>query len=272
MQVRRQKFYEPGFLVQVVRDKSREVIDRGETIDYLTFVPDGEPTLDINLGSEIQMLRGLDIPIAVISNASLIAREDVRSDLLGADWVSLKVDAVRPALWKQVDRPHGHLELHQILDGIIRFADTFEGTLATETMLIRGLNDGEPDLLATATFLEKIHPDVAYLAIPTRPPAEAWVHASGEETIHRAYHQFSRMLNRVELLIGYEGNAFASSGDAEADLLSIMAVHPMREDAVHQLLDKDEADWVVVDHLLEERKLVELEYEGQRFYLRRIPR
>ena len=66
----------------------------GEPIDYLTIVSDGEPTLDANLGRMIELLRPLGIKIAVITNASLIWREDVRSELKKADWVSLKVDSV----------------------------------------------------------------------------------------------------------------------------------------------------------------------------------
>ena len=76
----------------------------------------------------------------------------------------------------------------------------------------------------------------------------------------------------MEYLIGYEGNAFAFTGKAEEDLLSITAVHPMREEAVKQLLSKAEADWSVVRRLIDQAKLIESEYEGQRFYLRRFSR
>ena len=270
MQMVRRRFFEPAYLVQAVGKKIREVHKRGESIDYLTFVPDGEPTLDINLGSAIQMLRVFDIPIAVISNASLLAREDVHDDLLYADWVSLKVDAVHPTIWKQVDRPHGRLDLNLILDGIVRFAHAFKGDLATETMLIQGLNDDDKALTAIAKFLETVGPDIAYIAIPTRPPAEPWVQVCREETIHRAYQRFFKRLPHVELLIGYEGDAFASSGDAEADLLSITAVHPMRENAVRRLLDSSGSDWGLVDRLIQDEKLLALGYEDKIFYLRRI--
>lgn len=85
-----------------------------ERIDYLTFVPDGEPTLDLDLGREISLLRTLDIPIGVITNSSLIWREDVREELARADWVSLKVDAVREPVWRKINRPHRALELAAI--------------------------------------------------------------------------------------------------------------------------------------------------------------
>ncbi|MCK4471545.1 MAG: radical SAM protein, partial [Anaerolineae bacterium] len=77
MQIKRHAFYEPEKVLQDVHDKVEKVRETGERIDYLTFVPDGEPTLDVNLGREIELLRPLGIKIAVISNGSLIGREDV---------------------------------------------------------------------------------------------------------------------------------------------------------------------------------------------------
>jgi wyosine [tRNA(Phe)-imidazoG37] synthetase (radical SAM superfamily) len=93
MQVERQAFHLPEEILVAVQKKVNSVKAAGESIDYLTFVPDGEPSLDINLGHAIELLRPLGLPIAVITNASLIWREDVRTDLRKADWVSLKVDA-----------------------------------------------------------------------------------------------------------------------------------------------------------------------------------
>jgi len=270
MCVDRQAFYEQEKIIRAVRDKVAKSRVSDEAIDYLTFVPDGEPTLDLNLSAEISALSELDIPIAVISNASLIWREDVRDDLMGADWVSLKVDAVQEPAWRRINRPHGKLNLHNILDGISDFARVFEGELATETMLVKGVNDGESNLRETARFLGEIQPKVAYLAIPTRPPAEEWVRPAQEDQIHQAYHLFKQQVDQVELLLGYEGNAFATTGDAEQDLLSITAVHPMRDDAVEQLLTKTGANWALVEGLIKQDKLVELSYGGRHFYLRQI--
>jgi len=74
----------------------------------------------------------------------------------------------------------------------------------------------------------------------------------------------------VEYLIGYEGNAFAFTGNVEEDLLSITAVHPMREDAVKEFLRKANADWNIIEKLIRDNKLIELEYEGKKFYIRRL--
>lgn len=270
MELERSSFYPPGEVLKTVKDHVAKARERGEHIDYITFVPDGEPTLDLNLGEEISLLRPLGIRIAVISNASLLWREDVREDLLDADWVSLKVDAVSEGVWRRINRPHKGLRHEAVLEGMREFSEVFEGELATETILVKGINDGVEEVERIAEFLEALEPDKAYIAIPTRPPAERWVKPADEEAINRAYQIFTKCLDHVEYLIGYEGNAFAFTGDVEEDLLSITSVHPMREEGVRELLSKAGAGWELVERLIREGKLVEVEYLGHRFYMRKL--
>jgi len=272
MRVERREFYDPEEVLRQIRAKVEAAREAGEAIDYLTFVPDGEPTLDVNLGREIALLRPLGIPIAVITNGSLLWKEDVRADLMGADWVSVKVDAVRESVWRRVDRPHGSLRLAEVLEGVEAFARSYGGELVTETMLVRGVNDAEADLAEVADFLARLGPARAYISIPTRPPAEKWVLPPTEEAITRAYALFAGAVERVELLIGYEGDAFAATGDAEGDLLSITAVHPMRREAVEALLTRTGAGWEVVHGLLAEGLLIETEYGGHTYYARHLRR
>lgn len=270
MQINRQAFYDPERVAQTVRDKVEKVKAAGEPIDYLTFVPDGEPTLDHNLGRAIELVKPLGFKIAVITNGSLIWREDVRADLAKADWVSLKNDAVSEEIWHRINRPHRSLDLNTIHKGMLEFANAYQGQLMTETMLVRGINDGDEHLQRVAALLARVDPDRAYLAIPTRPPAEPWARSPDEATINRAYQVLNEHLDRVEYLIGYEGNAFDLTGDVEEDLLSITAVHPMRKDAVTRFLSRAEAKWDVVKHLIGHNQLIETEYGDHRFYVRKL--
>ena len=271
MRVEREVFYKPEEIAQGVKEKLKQVREKSEPIDYLTLVSDGEPTLDANLGREIGLLKSSGMRVAVITNASLIWREDVRQDLQEADWVSLKVDTVSKEIWRRINRPQKSLRLEAILDGMLRFADSFKGELTTESMLIQGRNDNSEEIEGMASFLAELRPDVAYLAIPTRPPAKRTVTAAGEQAINMAYQIFSKRLSSVEYLIGYEGNAFAFTGNAEDDLLSITSVHPMREEAVIAFLKKAGKKWVIIDRLIEDGSLVEVEYQGRKFYMRKLP-
>jgi len=272
--VERRAFHPPEEVVRQVETRVHDVRARGERIDYLAFVPDGEPTLDLHLGREISGLRPLGIPVAVISNAFLVDRSDVQSDLLRADWVSLKVDAVREEAWRRVNRPHRRLRLADQLAGALRFSRRFSGTLATETMLVGGLNDDEAQVDDLGRYLDALEPDVAYLSVPTRPPAEAWVRPPGDDVVFRAWQSLAARLprTRVELLVGDEGNAFATTGDARADLLAITAVHPMREGAVADLLARTGQGWPVVEDLVRDGRLARCEHGGRTFFVRRFAR
>lgn len=271
MQVERKVFYKPEEIVQSVEKKVREAKEKGEPVDYLTFVPDGEPTLDINLGKEIELLKASGIKIAVITNSSLIGKENVRNDLGRADWVSLKIDAVSQDIWRRINRPHRYLKLNEILQGILEFSRTFKGELTTETMLIQDFNDNLEETEKISGFIAKINPSISYIAIPTRPPAEKYVEHPTEQAINMAYQVFEEKSIHTEYLIGYEGNAFAFTRNVEDDLLSITAVHPMREDGVKKLLAKAKSDWDVIEKLMHEGKLTEVEYKNKKFYIRKLP-
>jgi len=270
MGVEPRAFYKVTKIAEQARMKLERAGEKGEPVDYMTFVPDGEPTLDADLGREIEVLKRLGVRVAVITNGSLLWCEDVKQNLRKADWVSLKVDAVSEGIWRRVNRPHKSLKLETILQGMLKFAKTFEGEMTTETMLIKDINDDLDEVRRIAGFLELLKPNKAYVAIPTRPPAE-WVKPASEESINAAYQIFIETLGVVEYLIGYEGNAFACTGNVQEDLLSITAVHPMREDAVAEFLKRAGVGWEIVQHLIEKRDLVDLEYQGKKFYMRKLP-
>jgi wyosine [tRNA(Phe)-imidazoG37] synthetase (radical SAM superfamily) len=157
-----------------------------------------------------------------------------------------------------------------VLDGMLTFAGEFRGELATETMLVRGLNDDDRAIEAAAAFVERLKPAIAYIAAPTRPPSEPWVQPASEDTTNRAFQRFAERLPRVELLTGFEGTDFGSTGDPARDLLAITAVHPMREDAVLALLTKCRADRAVLDRLVADNQLRPVTYLDHVFYLRRF--
>ncbi len=266
MSMKREKFYEPEIIYREVEKKVREP----KKIDYITFVPDGEPTLDINLGKEIEILKNLGIKIAVLTNSSLIWHDDVRDELLNLDFVSLKIDAVSSDLWRKIDRPHKDLKIEKILNGMLEFRDEFGGKVVTETMLIDGINyHGEFENIAD--FLGELKPDIAYIAIPTRPPAEKWVKPANEIVINHAYQIFSQKVKKVEYLIGYEGNEFSASGNFEKDIMDITAVHPMREDAVRELLKNCNEKEETLKKMISEGKIMAVEYRGKKYYMRSLP-
>jgi wyosine [tRNA(Phe)-imidazoG37] synthetase (radical SAM superfamily) len=263
-------FYPPLEVVRLVREAVKELRRRGEPIDYLTFVPDGEPTLDVGLGEEIDMLRPLGLPVAVISNSSLVWRPEVAAALRKADWVSLKVDTVDRRTWRRMNRPHRDLRLPAVLEGIRGFAAEFRGRLVSETMLVDGVNDGELRVEDTARFLAGTGIGTAYLAVPTRPPAVAGAEPPTAAVVNRSYQIMSEWVPQVDLLTTPEDDTFVSSGEPGDDILAICAVHPMRESAVWALLTSARAPWSTVEHLISQGLLQKVTYRGDAFYLRSL--
>lgn len=268
----RRAFVSPDRLVSAVRTRVQRVRERGEAIDYLSFVPDGEPTLDVHLGRHVDRLKGLGVPIAVLTNGSLLWRPDVREELSRADWVSVKVDAVDEGPWRKINRPPRRLKLGEVLEGMLRFAEEFRGTLVTETMLVAGVNDAPEDLERVAGFLTRLGPRKAYLSVPTRPPAEGWARAPEDRTVREAARILRHAALHAEPLTAFEGVGFGSTGRVAEDVLAVVAVHPLREDALRKMLDRSDATWDVVRSLFADGLLEEVGYRGQRFYRRKRER
>ncbi len=238
----------------------------GRKIDYLTLVPDGEPTLDIHISSLIEKLRDFQLPIAVISNGSLINRSEIQEALLIADWVSLKIDSVNEEIWRKIDRPHHKLSLPIILNGMMEFRKKFQGIFVTETMLVSGVNDDDKSINDLCDFLLDLQPDKSYLAIPIRPPAEIQVGPPNTERLKEIIRIFDKKISFFELLFDQEISDFVSTGDLVSDILSITAVHPLREAALHQMVNNAGENWKVVEDLLAKKEIIRVAYQNDIFY------
>ena len=272
MSISRKEFFDTDKIFSAVAEKIQQLQKAGEKIDYLTFVPDGEPTLDINLGRTIERLKSFGIKIAVITNSSLIWDKEVQNDLMKADWVSVKIDSADENIWRKINRPHGSLDLKKIVTGIKEFASAFKGMLVTETMLVKGLNDNIESLSKTAQIISEINLHKAYILAPTRPPAEVLVKKPSVESINTAYQIYSSLIHNVELIAYNEGTDFSFSSDAEKELLSILAVHPMRKDAVGNFLSRSNSTWDLINNLIREKQLKEVTYSGNTFLIKNITR
>ena len=264
---RRREFYSPDIIFKEVQNKIEKLQTAGEKIDYITFVPDGEPTLDINLGIEIKKLKRFGYKVAVVTNSSLIYDQQVRNDLESADLVSLKIDTVYSNIWRKINRPHGSLELQYIFESMLEFASGFKGKLITETMLVKGINDSLESIYKTAEIIRMLNPAKAYILVPTRPPAESNIRPSNEYNLNSAFRVFNNFSINTEKLVHYEGTDFSYSSNAEKELLSILAVHPMRKDAVENFLVKAGNNWKLIEDLIHSKKIKEVFYNKDIFFV-----
>ncbi len=265
--IKRETFFQSEVILEKVR-QHLEQLSKENYPDYLTFVSNGEPTLDLNLGKSILLLKELGFPVAVITNASLLFEESVRDDLHLADWVSLKMDAGDNDTWQEVNRPASGLDFNRIIEGINLFSNEYNGILCTETMLIDGVNDNLNNLTNLSGLIKKVNPGKAYLAIPTRPPSDESVNPPDSNKLNIAWQIFNNNHITTEFLTGFEGSDTGFTGNIYDDILNITAVHPLRQDSLIKLLRNDNAEFRVVKSLIKQRLIRSTIYNGHKYYLR----
>ena len=169
---------------------------RGVQADYATFSGVGEPTLASNLGQAIETVKSvLSLPIAVLTNSSLMPREEVRQELAQADVVVTKLDAPSEGLFRVINRPVIGYSLEEILKGIIRFRSEFRGKLALQMMFIEA-NKGYASEMAR--IAEQLSPDEVQLNTPLRPCAVKPLPPQDISTIRQAFSGFRNVLTVYE--------------------------------------------------------------------------
>ena len=211
-------------------------------IDWITFVGSGEPTLHSGIGWLIRQIKALtDIPVAVITNGSLLYLPQVRTDLQAADAVMPTLDAGTPELFRRINRPHPASTFDRLVDGLAEFRAVYRGHLWVEVMLLRGLNDSETALTQIAAALRRIAPDEIHLLLPTRPPVETWVQPADDEGLLRA----QAILGAVAPVVhpNAEGVFDLSIYENVLDaVIGVITRHPMREDQLLQTLSRWSVD------------------------------
>jgi wyosine [tRNA(Phe)-imidazoG37] synthetase (radical SAM superfamily) len=134
--------------------------------DYATFSGMGEPTLASNLGEAIELARSiLDLPVAVLTNSSLMFRENVRQQLAHANVVVAKLDVPNANLFAKVNRPASGLRFDLIVDGMRRFRDTYRGKLALQVMFVQANEDYAQEI---AKLAHSVSPDEVQINTPLR--------------------------------------------------------------------------------------------------------
>jgi len=268
MTTNRSHFSDPQQLTDQIFQRLDELAQDGIRPDTITFVPNGEPTLDRSIGEVINNLRPSGIQIAIITNASLLWHPECRTHAMAADIVSLKVDSVIEATWHTIDRPHGTLHLDEVFNGIHWFAQIYKGRLLTETMLVKGINDSRTEARAAAAFIADLNPETAYLSLPLRPPAEDWVEAPDADDLMHIFEIFTSHIDHVELMMDLPESKLASGKDASGILLSTLSVHPLNQSDMDAYLGKHQITIEKLEKMITEGLIRRVSHKDSIFYLR----
>ena len=236
-------------------------------IDWVTFVGSGETMLYASLGLLIREVKKLTrLPVAVITNGSLLSKREVRQELLAADAVLPSLDAGTPELYQRINRPYPGLSFESFLDGLISFSEEYQGNLWVEVMLVKDLNDTEDQLSSIASVLKRIKPDEIHIMQPTRPPVETWVKPPSDDGLRRA---LDILGDTARVIHPASGSYDLSGGKTIVEaVVGIVTRHPMREEELVETLKNLTPGDVTatLSTLAESDKLQVVERNGVRYW------
>jgi wyosine [tRNA(Phe)-imidazoG37] synthetase (radical SAM superfamily) len=234
--------------------------------DYITLSGSGEPTLNNNIGEIIRKIKEVtSIPIAVLTNGSLLSMDEVRKDLQEADIVLPSLDAITPALFEYINRPYPSLKIEEIISGLIQFRKQYRGQIWLEILFCRGVNDGKEEIKKLKEVIEKIQPDKVQLNTSVRPPAEDFAFPLTFKQLEAIGKRFGNIAEVVSEFMGPMGDHFDSDKDAE--IIQLIKRRPCTTEDISKALGL-RIDEVVkyLDHLTKTGAIRYRMYEHRCYY------
>jgi len=250
----RKPYVSPATVIKGIK----AAISENKKIDYITFSGSGEPTLNKDLGEMIQKTKKItSIPVAVLTNGSLLWRKSVRDDLALADLVVPSLDAVSSGIFKRINRPAKGLSIKKVLDGIKKFADDFKGEIRLEIMVVKNINDSKKEIKKINEFIKDLKIDKIELNTVIRPPNDPQAKPLKKEELLKIKRLFDPDL-KVELISDftkhYEQKIFRR--DLEQRIIDLLKRRPCRKEEMAVSLGVHLNELLKYLNLLAQRKKI----------------
>jgi wyosine [tRNA(Phe)-imidazoG37] synthetase (radical SAM superfamily) len=160
---------------EVLGELKAFLLKNGSSIDHISISGSGEPTLHSRIRLVIEGIKEMTlIPVAVLTNGSLLYEEEVRKDLIGADIVLPSLDAASSETFLRINRPYKGLLVEKVIEGMVEFRKSYKGQIWLEILFCKGVNDRQSELLQLKKTVDRIQPDLIHLNTVVRPPSEQW--------------------------------------------------------------------------------------------------
>jgi wyosine [tRNA(Phe)-imidazoG37] synthetase (radical SAM superfamily) len=227
------KAYTPA---EDILNQVQQTLEEGVDADYITLAGSGEPTLNTEIELLIQEIKRLtEIPIAVLTNGSLLASREVRESLMGADAVLPSLDAHDEEGFQAINRPHPEIRLESVLEGLMVFRKEYPGQIWLEVFILDGLNATPTDATQFKHWIEKVNPQKVHVNTAVRPAAETYARKVPAQEMAT----FCSIIGeRAEVITPFKGTErHESGGDIEEDLLNILARRPCTLDDISSALN-----------------------------------
>ncbi len=235
-------------------------------IDYITFSGSGEPTLNAQIGTMIAKIKDIcSIPVAVLTNGTLMYMPDVREDLMHADLVVPSLDTVSSDVFKILNRPHADLTVEHIIEGLSLFAAEFTGSLWIEVMIVKDVNDSQIELEGIADILRKLKPEKIQINSVSRPSAAGYAEKADAHVLERARHLFG---DTAEIIMPFRKEGFDKLVDGlDEDIVMMLRRRPCSlEDIARALGAQRPLVQKIVNRLVDDGLVSSTEHNGSIYY------
>ena len=213
-------------LKEILEEVKRFLKEETSSIDHLSLSGSGEPTLHSQIRSVIEGIKTItSVPVAVITNGSLLYEEEVRQDLLHADIVLPSLDAVSSEVFMRINRPRPGFSIEKVIEGLVEFRKVYKGQIWLEILFCQGVNDSKEELLRMKKAVDRIQPDRIHLNTVVRPPSEKWAAPLNQKEMEEIQVYFGE---KASIITEFDRHPSSISGrDIKEEILEILKRRPL---------------------------------------------
>lgn len=244
----------------------RDVLDKNQRIDFLTFSGSGEPTLHKDIGYLINEIKKLTkIPIAVLTNGSLLHVSEVRNDLMNADIVIPTLCTADNATFRKIHRGHETVDIDTVIEGYVKFRATYRGQIWLELMLIRGINDKPEQIRDLKKVIDRINPDKIHLNTVVRPPNEEYARPVSLKTMQIIKEILG---DKCQIIVDFKPETKVEQHDNQLEkITAIIARRPVTIDDLTKITSMDRTQVLKYIHTLIKKGIIEVsKHSGDEYY------
>lgn len=251
--------------LESVVSELKDALKQNQKIDYITLSGSGEPTLNIDLGRIITAIKEItDIPVAVLTNGTLLHLESVRDELMAADLVVPSLDAASQEIFCEINQPHPDLNVTQMISGLKSFRKVFPGKMWLEVMIVKGLNDIPEEIEKLKSVISSIDFDKIQLNTTVRPAGDKVIEPVKNEDLNKIK---GLLGEQCEIVAGFKENQNTIETDIPGKIINIIRRRPLNLSEISDSLGIPKGRTTKYVYLLERQGRIEsITYGSESYY------
>ncbi|MBW8015482.1 MAG: radical SAM protein [Planctomycetes bacterium] len=229
--------------------------------DFITISGSGEPTLNSDIGRLIDQIKEMtDIPVAVITNGTLLNDWQVRADISRADAVMPSLDAGDEDTFRAMNCPHADLTLRSLVDGLMAMRKEYKGQIWLEVFFCDGVNTSDEQVAKIGRIIKGISPDKVQLNTAVRPTSDKSATVVSPEKLSAIA---KKLGFNAEIIAGFPATAPEKLDKADSDrIVDLLKRRPCSIDDMVSSLNVSSSSVEEVVAALESKGLIKAEEKG----------